>query len=644
MAGKICLVIACVLMLSNKVNSQCSATSRRATETDTVNAEPTYLTSPGWKTAYYSNTDCRWTLSVSDVSHKIVVDVMESYFEGSPGCSYDYLGIYDGNSLSSTATKLCNNLRTGQLFVSSGPNVMLRLKSDFSVNYPGFSLRYFIGTDYAGTGCAAMQTLTATSTVQYLSSPNFPDEYDTANDCEWTITSSSKSLRIEVIFADMLDGEVCYSDQLLIYDGTDSSSTKLAEICDSSATFIDSEAYYSTGLNAFINFKSLQSGRNRRGFLIAYNETDTVVAVPSTTPSTTFSTCGSISLTITNLSTPLYITTPDYPIFYSSNLNCEWQVTGPQGSVLQIKVLDFFLENSEECFGDNVKIYDGPTSAYSRLALSCGEIGTDVNSTGNIAMLAFKSDGSTSARGFKYQIEAIGSGTPDCVNGNPTDLNATLERQYFNSATYPSNYGSGITEQWLIYNTLSYDYEIVIETVDSRIEDSVNCEFDKVKLYEGPCTTYSTLATFCGVVTPTYTQFNGLYVLVVFTTDDSAFYRGFNISYYLREVTTSGLTTKQIVGMIIGIVIGVIVFGVLMFLLFKKVIIPKLKSGGHGSTLSLRSRRSSSSSSSSSSSDEESGKRKRRLKPIPKASTVLLRPSSKYSMKPKLPSISQTKS
>ncbi|CAC5361008.1 CUBN [Mytilus coruscus] len=626
------------------VNSQCSATSRRATETDTVNTEPTYLTSPGWKTAYYSNTDCRWELSATDVTHKIIVDVMESYFEGSPGCSYDYLGIYDGDSLTSTATKLCNNLRSGQLFVSSGPNVILRLKSDFSVNYPGFSLRYFIGTNSAGSGCTAMQTLSATSTVQYLSSPNFPDEYDIANDCKWTITSSSgtKSLRIEVIFADMLDGEVCYSDKLFIYEGTDSSGTKLAEICDSSATFIDSEVYYTTTISAFINFVSLQSGRNRRGFLIAYNETDTVVAVASTTPSTTYSTCGSISLTITNLSTPLYITTPDYPIFYSSNLNCEWQVTGPQGSVLQIKVLDFFLENSEECFGDNVKIYDGPSSEYTRLALSCGEIGSDVNSTGNIAMLAFRSDGSTSARGFKYQVEAIGSGTPDCVNGNPTDLNATLERQYFNSATYPSNYLSGTTEQWLIYNTLSYDYEIVIETVDSRIEDSVNCEFDKVQLYEGPCTTYPTLATFCGVVTPTYTQSNGLYVLVVFTTDNTAHYRGFNISYYLQEVTTSGLTTKQIVGKIIGIVIGVIVFGVLMFLLFKKVIIPKLAKSGLGSTLSLRSRRSSSSSSSSSS-DEESGKRKRRLKPIAKASNVMLRPSSKYSLKPKLPSISQKK-
>ena len=61
-----------------------------------------------------------------------------------------YLKVYhiSGNSLASSATKLCNNMRTGQLFVSSGDDVILRLKSDFSVNYPGFSLRYFIGEDH----------------------------------------------------------------------------------------------------------------------------------------------------------------------------------------------------------------------------------------------------------------------------------------------------------------------------------------------------------------------------------------------------------------------------------------------------------------------------------------------------------------
>ena len=45
--------------------------------------------------ACFSNTDCRWELSTTS-GERIIVDVMESYFEGSPGCSYDYLGIYDG--------------------------------------------------------------------------------------------------------------------------------------------------------------------------------------------------------------------------------------------------------------------------------------------------------------------------------------------------------------------------------------------------------------------------------------------------------------------------------------------------------------------------------------------------------------------
>ena len=41
--------------------------------------------------------DCRWTLTAT--GKKVIVDVMESYFEGSPGCSYDYLGIYDGKCI-----------------------------------------------------------------------------------------------------------------------------------------------------------------------------------------------------------------------------------------------------------------------------------------------------------------------------------------------------------------------------------------------------------------------------------------------------------------------------------------------------------------------------------------------------------------
>ena len=52
-----------------------------------------------------------------------------------------------GNSIAAEPTRLCNNMRWGQLYVSTGESVVIRLKSDFSVNFPGFLLRYFIGED-----------------------------------------------------------------------------------------------------------------------------------------------------------------------------------------------------------------------------------------------------------------------------------------------------------------------------------------------------------------------------------------------------------------------------------------------------------------------------------------------------------------
>lgn len=46
-------------------------------------------------------------------------------------------------------------------------------------------------------------------------------------------------------------------------------------------------------------------------------------------------------------------------ILYFSNQVCQWKITAPQGSIVQIKVVDFFLEDSESCISDNVIIYDG---------------------------------------------------------------------------------------------------------------------------------------------------------------------------------------------------------------------------------------------------------------------------------------------
>lgn len=65
----------------------------------------------------------------------------------------------------------------------------------------------------------------------------------------------------------------------------------------------------------------------------------------------------------------------------------------------------------------------------------------------------------------------------------------------------------------------------------------------------GPCTTYPVLSSFCGVQKPTVTQYTGSYVLVVFTTDATADFRGFRIKYYVttgKEQCDSPLSITMI--------------------------------------------------------------------------------------------------
>uniref|UniRef100_K1PPF8 Tolloid-like protein 2 n=1 Tax=Magallana gigas TaxID=29159 RepID=K1PPF8_MAGGI len=74
----------------------------------------------------------------------------------------------------------------------------------------------------AGSGCGGTrQTLTATETFQYLSSPSFPSQYPSDSSCRWTINNALGTVDIEVVISDIEDGDpaVCDYDHYEIYDG-----------------------------------------------------------------------------------------------------------------------------------------------------------------------------------------------------------------------------------------------------------------------------------------------------------------------------------------------------------------------------------------------------------------------------------------
>ncbi|KAK3099942.1 hypothetical protein FSP39_012216 [Pinctada imbricata] len=576
--------------------------------------------------------DCRWLFSGPTASDRVVIDIQKYYIEGSPGCRYDYLEYVDGQTLSSAEPqRVCNVAQTGVMYVTSGQYGLLRLKSDFSVQWAGFTLRYLLGKANLGgsaTDCSSTISLTATSTKQYFTNSQWPDEYDMNENCLWSITPTTANygIEVEVVYSDLVSGEVCYSDLLEIYSGDSTSTgTRLQLLCDNRRSFPgEITSYTSSTTRADVKYTALLSGYRRRGFVMAYKEVDigitTTPLVITTTP-TPVSTCSSSTISLTASSTSQFITTPDYPVFYAANQNCRWLVNAPAGSIINLRVIDSSLEDSEGCMGDRVVIYDGSGTNYPVLTTFCGPFSNDVNSTSNEMLVTFYSDGSAQERGFKFEYSSSDHTTPSCVDLSTSNewnnLTATTTAQYFTSPNYPDNYNSSVTIHWLIHNPTDTGV-IKLETVDSRLESDPGCSYDSVTVYKGPCSTYPQLGFFCGTNAPTLTQDVGSYALVVFKTDGTTEFKGFRMKYYVTEADEDDTSIANTIGLIVGIVVGVVALaGIIGALIWaaKAGKLPGFKPSAEYKRHRRGSLSSVSSSSSSSSSESSSEDRERQPRP-----------------------------
>lgn len=654
--GLVSVVIWCFVSCSfiNRVNGlTCSEANKKNTESlPAANIFLQSFSSPGWRVTYYPDMDCQWTISANN-SFRIMVDVREYLIEEGEGadCVYDSLRFYDGSSTAAQVTTVCGTGRSGRMFVSSGSGALLRLTSDYSIQHAGFTMRYIMTKSEDQGGCGGTTaTLTASpTTVQYLTNKRWPDSYDETSSCKWSITSSGK-VEMTILFSDMISGEECFSDTLNIFDGSSNTAPSLTQghFCDSRNTFPSrsSLTFVTSGAQAFIEFNSIASGWRRHGFFLSFVEVQTVV---TTTPAPTTTTtqppndvCSSGTVQLTANNDTQFIQSPSYPIFYSPNMLCSWLITAPTGALIQLKVVDSYLEDSDGCIGDYVHIHDGGSGESAVIATYCGEISSNVNSTSNKLYVQFRTDGSVGQRGFHLEYTVLYDySTPSCAPpAGVTNLVANTTAQYFESPNYPSNYNSSSTFYWLIHNPTDVGY-IRLEVEDSRIEADPYCTYDKVTVYRGPCTTYPVLSSFCGVSKPTVTQYTGSYVLVVFTTDATAEFRGFRIKYYITTEVEQTSTFWRDVALIAGATIaGIAAVAIIVGLAVaaKRGKLPGMKSSGPKKRrLSVSSI---SSSSSSDESDKESGNKRKRPKTALRSKTKVRLPPVRSAKIDTLPKVS----
>ncbi|XP_071091816.1 cubilin-like [Haliotis cracherodii] len=506
-----------VTTVSPSPHPQCGSTALSAAPRDQ------YLQSPGYPVSYANNEQCVWTITAMSSTYYVRIVVLDSVLEGGSGCPYDFVKVFDGSSIHSRVLQVWCNIMEPTV-QSTGQAMTLMFKSDTSNTYKGFRLKYFETNISPQCGPAA---LVATTAYQYLQSPGYPTAYQNNEQCVWTMTSSPNNI-IQIIVEDshLEGGTGCPYDFVKVFDGNSTASRMIRVWCGMTTPTVQSSGRYLT-----LVFKT-DNSNTYKGFRLKYFET---AASPSPVPQ-----CGTSSLMA--MTTDQYLESPGYPVAYPNNDQCVWTIRASStGKAVKIVVQDLVLEGGSGCPYDSVKVYDGSGTSSRMIQVWCDTMTPTVQSSGLYLTLVFKTDNSNTYKGFrlKYFETAVGQcGT--------SDLTAQMSDQYLQSPGYPVAYPNNEQCVWRIMaSTSSYFVKIVV--LDSDLEGGSGCPYDSVKVYDGSSTSSRMIQVWCDTMTPTV-QSSGLYLTLVFKTDNSNTYKGFRLKYFetaVGQCGTSDLTAQM---------------------------------------------------------------------------------------------------
>ncbi|XP_046448205.1 CUB domain-containing protein 2-like [Daphnia pulex] len=202
----------------------------------------------------------------------------------------------------------------------------------------------------------------------YISSPNYPLEYDDYVDCRWLIQAPEFNYRIIVYFMGNFTTKTGF-DRLTFYDGATTSSPVMLD-------WSGHEYFYpwitSKTDKMLIQFTSLR-GQSEKGFKLRYytekkQECGGLLTFPSGT-----------------IASPGF---PADPHYYDNNVDCLWEIVAP----LDQKVILQFTNFTTEPGRDTVTVVD-PALSNPIVMIHSGRIVPPVTvSQGNKLSVRFQSD------------------------------------------------------------------------------------------------------------------------------------------------------------------------------------------------------------------------------------------------------------
>ncbi|XP_031746777.1 embryonic protein UVS.2 isoform X5 [Xenopus tropicalis] len=98
------------------------------------------FTSPGYPGSYPPNIDCTWTIT-APVGNRVSLRINYFQLETVTSCTYDYVNIYN-STLNAVMGPYCGPMGFQSPFVSKSNSMMIKMHTDDSNNYRGFSATY----------------------------------------------------------------------------------------------------------------------------------------------------------------------------------------------------------------------------------------------------------------------------------------------------------------------------------------------------------------------------------------------------------------------------------------------------------------------------------------------------------------------
>ncbi|XP_075972498.1 cubilin homolog [Anticarsia gemmatalis] len=478
------------------------------------------FSSPNYPKTYSPNQECAWEIDAGlgfRVSLKFTGRIS---IEQSPNCTKDAVIIYDWKNNDYVEMGRVCGRHLPPSYNSTNSKLKVVFRTDAQTNLDGFQA---IWDHICGGQFIAVEEEQILYSPGYLFSTQYNIEctYDirTASNNNNEIRKESNNKKVVLKFLEFeLSGEFpnCEDEKLTITTMGNFYQDVSQDFCGKKSPSV----VKSMGPVKMV-FKTY-GVRPNRGFKLFYS----------------IFTCGAK----VNDSTVINIETAQNDV-YGNSLNCLWTIEGPPNKIAVVKFFFIHLEQTYDCYGDHISVFDGlaANDSSKRLALLCGFINSNtiLRSTGNTMLLQLELNSGPQLRGFKAFVYFVDSKASGC--GRQIDLiaNSAYRLKYPQTGVVYENF---LDCHWSITSPL--DTVISVTFQSFHISPCVNinqtalgyskCDCDFVELKDGLYPNSLVIGVYCGHSFPPRLTSSGNSLSLRLSTDGEEASSGFEAMFTVR--------------------------------------------------------------------------------------------------------------